>query len=132
MILLAKIQNILIHKFSKFFYLGLMSYGLKIILTAFLTEFMKIDYFYSYIATLSVIIVLNFYFNMCFVFKNQKEKLKNIFRYSIALVIMYFLDLSLVKFLTDNLGIHYLFSIVIVTVFLFVLKYFVYDKLVFK
>ena len=110
---------------------GGLSFLLKVVLTIFLTEFLGIPYFSSYIITLSVIVIFNFLYNVYITFKLVKGGFEGFIKYIIALLSFNFLDAVLVKILTDFIGMYYIVSIVLVTTLLFILKYVVYDNFVF-
>jgi len=120
-----------IKKFIKYTFGGIISLGLKMILTFFLTEILSLWYFYSYIFSLIMVISFNFFFNIYITFKCPKKKFKKFIKYMFFLIIFYCSDALLVKFLTETIQFHYLISILFVTTFIFIIKFFVYDKLVF-
>ncbi|MFC1727913.1 GtrA family protein [Nanoarchaeota archaeon] len=124
-------KKILFHKFSKFFYGGVLSYLIKVGLTSFLTEIFNIYYFYAYIFSLIFAIIFNFYFAIQVIFKTTKNKRRTFVKYLVSLGIIAVIDALLVRIITEYLAIHYALSITIITALIFVSKYFIYDKLVF-
>lgn len=118
-------------KFSKFIYGGVINYVLKIGITTLLTEIFAIWYFASYIISLIGVITYSFFYNT-YVTYNVKNNIKvNFVKFSIVLLIFMVFDALLVKFLTEIIRIHYVYSIIIVTIILFFAKYFYYDKFIF-
>lgn len=123
-------KRLIFNKFSRFFYGGLISYSLRLGITTFLTEIFNIWYFLSYIIALSCAITVNFFFNAYITFKIRGSR-KIFVKYIFTFFIFMLVDAFSVRFLTDFAKIYYLISIIIVTTVLFVVKFFIYDKLVF-
>ena len=120
-------KKLIFSKFSKFIYGGVMSYALRLGITAFLTELFGVWYFLSYIVALVCAVVVNFFYNVHITFKVKKNK-KMFARYVVFFFIFMFVDAALVKIFTDLVGIYYLVSIIITTTILFIAKFFVYQK----
>lgn len=122
-------MNHYLEKFYKFTIGGAISYGLKIFLTYILTEEIGFHYLYSYSIVLVILMVYSFLFNKHITFKSKRNK-KSL--YLILFFLFIFADLFLVYALTDLIGLNYLVSIIIVTTTLFIVKFFTYDRFVFK
>lgn len=110
---------------------GGLSFSLKIVLTMLLTEYIRIPYFSSYLITLSTIVVFSFFYNAYLTFKVEKNKLINFIMYVIVLLTFNFIDAALVRMLTEFFGIYYVFSITSVAIIMFIIKYIIYDRIVF-
>lgn len=110
---------------------GLINFSLKTGLTYFLTEVLSIYYLISYGISLSVVVVFGFFYNVFITYKAKKTKLIFL-KFVIFLLLFAGIDALSVKLVTEMFSLHYLISIVAVTVFLLVLKYFVYGKFVFN
>ena len=78
-----------------------------------------------------MVITFSFFFNVYITFNTKKDKKKTFVKYLAALLVFAGLDAALVRLLTDVLSIYYMFSITVVMVGLFVLKFFFYQKFVF-
>jgi len=116
---------------AKFFYGGMINYGLKIGLTILLTEIFKIWYLMSYAISLFTTIIFSFFYNAYITYQVKDNKKKNFLKYGFILGIFMFLDALFVKIMTEFIGTHYVFSIIIITTILFFIKYFVYNIFVF-
>lgn len=128
---MKRIKRYATHKFSRFFYGGLVNYGLKIGITAALTELFHLWYFASYVIALFFVTIFGFYYSMHVTYKVTLNKRRNFVKYCIAISFFILMDAMLVKFATEVLMVHYLVSIVVITGVIFVAKYFVYDLMVF-
>lgn len=105
---------------------------LKIALTTFLTEIMKIHYFTSYIITLATVIIYSFFYNAYLTFEVRDRKRSNFVKYILALLMFNFADAFLVRLITDLIGVYYIVSIIFVTGSLLICKYVIYNKVVFR
>lgn len=120
-----------IKKLSFFLAGGVLNFLLKLILTVFLTEYLKLAYYISYIITLSIIIFYSFFYNAYLTFRVKENVKSNFIKYTFALLTFNFLDAGLVGFITESLGVYYIISIVITTFCLLIVKYIVYNSIVF-
>ena len=111
---------------------GGITYGLKSGITFFFTEILKLQYWISYIIALIVVIIFAFFYNFHITFKNKKNKKRKFLIYSATLLTFMFIEYSLVIFLTSILLFHYLISIIIITLFLVMIKFTIYNKFIFK
>lgn len=118
----------LLDKLYKFAIGGIISYGLKIFLTALFTEYFLIHYLISYSIVLLVLIIYTFAYNKHITFKSKSPRK---FRYLLLFFGFIVSDLILVYLLTELLAINYLISIILVTTVLFILKFIIYDKFIF-
>ena len=126
-------KKVLKSKFFKYGFGGAINCGLKLGLTFLLTEVLALYYLFSYAITLVVVILYGFLYNMFITFNKTAEKLRTFVKYIISLVIFGAVDLFFVKLITDQNGeTYYMLSIIIVTTFIFVAKYFVFNKFVFN
>jgi len=126
------LKSLIFHKFSIFVLSGTMSYGLKLGITAFLTEILGWWYFRSYVISLTLVILLNFFLNMYVVFDSRDRKFKKLGKYIPTVTFFFFVDALLVKFMTDIMNLYYILSIILVTTVLLVVKFVVYDKWIFR
>ena len=125
-------MNIPIKKYYTYLIGGFINFILKIVLTVILTEYLKISYFVSYLITLCVVIIYSFCYNMYLTFKVTQDKMINFVKYIIALLLFNFLDATMVRILTEYVKLYYVVSIIIVTVALLILKFIVFDKVIFS
>ncbi|MBT5022268.1 methyltransferase domain-containing protein [Candidatus Woesearchaeota archaeon] len=117
-------------KLLKFGSGSIFSYSIKLGVTPLLTELFHVWYFYSYIISMVLVILFSFFYNMYVTYQITTNKTQNFVKYTFFLTMFMVLDAILVKTLTD-IGLFYIFSIIIVTTALFFVKYIVYDKMVF-
>ena len=66
---------------AKFFYGGMINYGLKIGLTILLTEIFKIWYLMSYAISLFTTIIFSFFYNAYITYQVKDNKKKNFLKY---------------------------------------------------
>ena len=126
-------KKVLKSKFFKYGLGGAINYGLKLGLTFLFTDILTLYYLLSYAITLIVVILYSFLYNMFITFNKTTDKLRKFVKYVIALVIFGAVDLFFVKLITDKNGEkYYMLSIIIVTTFIFVAKYFVFNKFIFN
>jgi len=126
-------KKVLKSKFFKYGLGGAINCGLKLGLTFLLTEVLALYYLLSYAITLVVVILYGFLYNMFITFNKTADKLRTFVKYIISLAIFGAVDLLFVKLITDQNGEeYYMLSIIIVTTFIFVAKYFVFNKFVFN
>ena len=125
-------MDIPIKKYYTYLIGGFINFVLKIVLTVILTEYLKISYFVSYIITLCIVIIYSFCYNMYLTFKVTHDKAINFMKYIIALLFFNFIDASMVRILTEYVKLYYVVSIIIVTGILLILKFIVFDKIVFS
>jgi 2-polyprenyl-3-methyl-5-hydroxy-6-metoxy-1,4-benzoquinol methylase/putative flippase GtrA len=118
--------------YSKFFLGGIVNYSLKLSLTFLLTEVFQLWYLLSYSITLLSITIFSFYYNNYITYNQTKSKMIDFVRYVGLMFVFILLDILLVNLLTNIVKVHYLWSIVLVTTFLFPAKFYGYKRLVFS
>lgn len=119
---------IIASKFSLYTLGGAIAYGMRVGITSFLTEILGLYYFNSYLITLACVLIFGFYYSSRITFKVSGSFNK----YLAVWAGFYLLDALLVKFLTEMINFHYVISISLVAIFVFITKFFVFDKIVFK
>jgi len=125
-------MNLQNNKIFRFLNAGVVTYLLSILLVWSLTEIGKIYYVYSYFITLIIITFVGFYLSKDYIFR-YAENSNNVFaKYVIVRLSILIISPFLVKILTDNLHLYYIYSVTFVAGFVFVLKFFIYDNLVFN
>ena len=115
---------------KKFLVYGLgggITLAMKVILTFILVSVFLIDYKVSYIIILILILTFSFYYNFYLTFNNKKNKLSKFKRYSISTIFFYLLDYILVLLFTEVIGLYYIISIIGINIFLFIIKFFVFN-----
>ena len=111
---------------------GIVVYLIKILVSYVLTEIAGLWYFYSYIISLTIILIFSFFWTLYVTFR-VKDNLKTRFvKYIIFFLFFIFIDIIFVKLLTEKFEFYYMTSIIITTTILFVIKFFVYRLVVFK
>ncbi|MFH0863089.1 MAG: GtrA family protein [Candidatus Altiarchaeota archaeon] len=126
------IRKTLSSKFVKYVCVNGFTYSLLLALTYVLTEYAGIYYFHSYAVSLSLTIILSFVLTMKVIFKAKGKAGQRFIRYVLLIAVFYALNITLVKFITENMGLYYMLSIVSVTACTFVFKYLTYKRKVFQ
>lgn len=118
-------------KFVKFLSFGLITYWINIWLTFFLVDFLCISKSFAYFISVTFVTVLNFIISIKFTFgaAYSHKLLKN---YLISLILLSLLNYILVIVFKNYLKIDFYLLIFTVTTFIFLLKFVIYDKYVFK
>ena len=119
-------------KFVKYVCVNVFTYGLMLALTYSLTEFGKIYYFYSYVFSMAVTIVISFALAMRVIFNVRGRAYSRFARYIFFLLLFSGINAILVKFVTEFVGIYYMLSIILVTGCMFTFKYLTYKQKVFQ
>ena len=114
----------------KFFFLGVINYPINIFLVWFFSERIGIYYLQSVAIANLVIVISNYYWNRRFIFLFDNNKV--FIKYLCMVISFYFFHLILVKVLTDLLGVYYLLSVIFSITVLFLLKFIIFDKYIFK
>jgi glycosyltransferase involved in cell wall biosynthesis len=120
------------YTFLKYSLGGGLSYGIRIGVTALLTEIFGFYYLHSYITALAIAAVVGFYYSSYITFKKTDQKIKRGTKFALTWIGFHFFDAFLVWLSTNIIGLHYTFSITAVAILLFVLKFFWFKKLVFN
>ena len=115
----------------KFIFIGVINYPLNICLVWFLSEKIGIYYLQSVAIANLVIVIFNYYWNRRFIFLSQNND-KVFMKYLWMVISFYFCHLILVKTLTDLLGVYYLLSVIFSITILFLFKFILFDKYIFK
>lgn len=110
---------------------GLLTYSIKIVLTYLFTEFINLSYYISYLCTLVIILIFSFFYHVIITFQIKKILLSHFIKFNITSLFIYFIDAILVWSVTEILKIHYIYSISIITILLFFVKFILFDKLIF-
>ncbi len=118
-------------KFVKFFLLWGFTYSVNIWITYLLINNFWLSAHFSYFVSLWLITIVNFIMSLKVIFKNYFSIILLI-KYSISLLSFSLINYLLVYILSYYFPSYYFFIIFLVTSFVFLLKFFVYDKLVFK
>lgn len=111
---------------------GVVTYSLKTGITFTFTDLLMMQYWVSYIYALIAVILFGFFYNFHITFNNKTQKRKKFIAYTIILFTFMVIDYSLVIFLTSFLLVHYLISIILVTGFLVIIKFFIYNSFIFR
>lgn len=125
----------LLHSGKKFFSLKFVRYALvggtstlfTLAATYIITEYYGVDYLIPYVIALGLVTIFNFSLAMKFIFRVNTNYGPRFLRY----LIVYFINVGLVKFTESKLQIHYGFAIISVTILLFLVKFLIYDHFVF-
>ena len=103
-----------------------------LILTYILTELFQLYYLYSYIVVLLTATVLNYILATKIIFRTKEKYRRRFLYYILSLMVFYFADIFLTRFLTESLMIWYMASIFISRVVFFFLKYIYYKRILFN
>lgn len=125
------VRNINNIRFFRYGLAGVLSYLINIAVTYLLTTFLNIYYFYSYLIAFSIVTIFNFTFSLKYIFSVKGNITNRFIRYIIFLTLFSLTNVFSVKFITEELNLYYIVSITIVTIILFIFKYFIYKKFVF-
>ncbi len=117
--------------FMRFVVGGLMGFVFTFIVTAVLTELYNVNYLISFIIPFTLATLFNFIVAVKYIFKVDDNYHTRFIKYAVSVVIFYFGNLAGLKLLVDTFYIHYLVSIVLVTGIIFLIKFLIYDRLVF-
>ena len=85
---------------------GLLTYLLKSGLTWLFTDVLNLSYRYSYIISLSIVIILTFLYNLKLTFRVEGYILGRFLLYAGSVLIFNLIDYGLVVFLTEKLSFH--------------------------
>lgn len=112
--------------------LGIFTFVFNIATTWLLTEVIGLHYSISYAIVLVLIIIIGFVLNIKVVFQSNKGYKSKLIKYTIVYMLTLGANYLLVKLLTEVLHIYYLLSIAVITIVLFFVKFFCYDRAVFE
>lgn len=111
---------------------GIITLSLKSLFSFLFFDFFKLSLSISYSFTLLLIIFFSFFYNYYITFKNKSKFYVKLTKYLVSVGFFYLFDYLLVLFLFDLLSIHYIFVIILVTFFIFTLKYLLFNLFIFK
>ena len=111
---------------------GVIGYGFNFVATYILTELVGIHYLISYIIAITVNTLFNFFIAVKFIFKVRDRYYRRFAKYAISMIIFYISNIFLVALIVEKFNIHYLISIIVVTAFLVMVKFLIYEKYIFN
>ena len=111
---------------------GSLTFFTTIILTYVLTDVFNFYYLHSYVFSFGIIFFLGFLLNKYYVFNTHEKTISTIPKYLITVLFFLILNPNIVYVLTTIFGIYYIFSVIITTIFSFILKFLIYDRFIFK
>ena len=114
-------------KFIRYSLVGGSSMLLTLGVTYALTESQGWNYLIPYMISLAIVTISNFLLAMKFIFKVKTNYWSRFSRY----IIIYILNVALVRLIESQLKVHYALAIIGVTTLLFLLKFLIYDNFVF-
>lgn len=114
-------------KFIRYALVGGGSMFFTLAVTYALTEYQGWNYLIPYTISLALVTISNFLLAMKFIFKVKTNYWSRFSRY----IVVYVINVALVKTIESYLKIHYTLAIIGVTVLLFLLKFLIYDHFVF-
>ncbi len=117
----------LIKKLFKYTLGGGISLALKLGLTFLFTEYVFDYYLISYVSTLVIVIITGFFYNFYITFENKGKKRVKFFKYLTSIGFFNLADILLVFITTDLIGLHYMLSILIISVLIFLSKFVVFN-----
>lgn len=119
-------------KLINFFFLWLLTYGINIWLTYLLVDIFFIQKEISYLISIILISTINFILSLKFTFKSKYSH-NILVKYSVFLWIFSFINYISTNIITNFVWDKYLYIVIFfVTTFLFLMKFVIYDKFVFK
>lgn len=118
---------------KSFYYVlgGVISYFLKLLLTILFVEYFTFSEYYAYPIAISITVIFMFWYLLKVTFKANGNLRKRIFGYISTLLFSYILDV-LIMILLTSIGIDYRISLTISTGVLALIKFFIFDRVVFK
>ena len=125
-------MNQLYYKVSKFAILGFVSYSLTVLLTWFLSSIISIKYYLSYPSVLVFITILNYFANKKIVFRVKTQDWARFIKYIMVVIFFIFINTTFVSIMTELVGYYYLHSVIFVSAFASLLKFILYDRLIFR
>jgi glycosyltransferase involved in cell wall biosynthesis len=128
-----KKTNIHKHIRKLFLYMlgGPISIVIKFSVTIFLTEILNLWYVASYAIAMLVVILLTFYYNFFITFRNKFDVKKKLILFITTTFVVFILDIGFVFLLTQLVFSNYVYSMVVSTIFFFILKFWIYNRFVF-
>ena len=114
-------------KIVRYTIVGGVSTAFTFFTTLFITEYFGVKYLIPYVIVLGLVTLFNFFLAMKFIFKVKTNYLSRFIRY----LVVYVINVLLVKLTEKYLQVHYAFAIIGVTILLFLVKFLIYDHFVF-
>jgi putative flippase GtrA len=116
---------------TRFVGFGVMSYGLGIAISAFLTEIVRLSAEAAVAVSLAILIVVNFWLSRRFVFRATGEVRSQFSRFLSTTVVMRGVEYLLFLLLYRVVGLHYLLALTVGMGLSTCIKFFLYRGLVF-
>lgn len=117
--------------FMRFVAGGLMGFAFTLVVTAILTELFNVNYLVSFIIPFTLATLFNFVVAVKYIFKVDDNYHTRFIKYAVSVIFFYFGNLAGLYLLVDYLHLHYLLGIILVTGIIFLIKFLIYDRLVF-
>jgi len=118
--------------FVRFALGGMLGFVFNLVITYLLTEIVHLNYLVSYVIAITAVTCFNFVVAIKYTFRVKKSYKKIFIKYVISVVVFYFLNILFVRLFVEYLKIHYLISIAITTGTMFLIKFFIADRYLFK
>lgn len=116
--------------FIRFLFVAFFGYSANIAITIFLTEYIGLFYLASYLSAQVISFLIGFYFLSRIVFYSDRG-LARLMKYFLILLSAMFLNIYLVKVLTEIFDVYYIYSIIVSTLIVVVSKFIFYRIFVF-
>ncbi|MBF0278042.1 MAG: GtrA family protein [SAR324 cluster bacterium] len=125
-------NNPLLRKFLRFLSGGGLIWGFRAFLTTVLVEVFSVDPVIAYRIGLMISFVLYFFMNLHFIFQVKDRLVWRLFKYSCVSLTFLSTDGLLMEMLHRKFEWHYFLALSTSTAILLIVKFFVYDRLVFQ
>lgn len=122
----------LLRKFVRFLSGGGLIWGLRAGLTTILSEFFSVDPVLAYRLGLTISFFLYFFMNLYFIFKVKDRLIWRMIKFSCVSLTFLSLDGLLMQWLHQQFHWHYFLALSASTALLLILKFFIFDRLVFQ
>jgi putative flippase GtrA len=119
-------------KVLDFSFIGISTFAVQLFITLILAEFAHIAYYFGYALALVSAETINFFLNRRITFKSFGNISASAERFFVLILGDIFLNWSLVVFMVEALGIHYLLAILIAAVLIAAANFYVEGKWVFR
>jgi len=121
----------LVRTFTRYALGGMLLFSGKAGLTYLLTDVMGMYYLWAYGIALGLVVLGGFLYSAYVTFRRTRHKLRNFLKYCCVLGGFSLVDGFLVRCAVEYAGMHYLAAIVLSTGLIFIIKFFIYHRLVF-
>lgn len=118
-------------RFFNFSLVGITTFLVQIFLTLLLTEWARLVYYVSYAFALLVARLLNFIFNTKYTFRAKGSMMSRLRRFAVVATIYSFTNWIFVIVFVEYVHLHYIISVVLVSLLLSFLAYIMQDRWVF-